>query len=165
LTIDDVIKDIATPNTFYNSLIVRYFPDNLQAAVISEIAVAYLKNRPKMNKIIAEGGIQGYFARSIYYYATKTNLKRILNGENTISHLSSELNYSQFELEDTQDTFFEEMQEILIQTKTSFRDATIFRLVYKEGNTYREISQKYGWSPSTISRSIQKSILLIQSKV
>ena len=164
MTIDDIVKQIATKNTFYNDLIIRYFPVDLQGPVISELAVAYLKDRKKMNKIIKEGNFKGYFARSIYFYSTKANLKSILNSENTISRLSNELDGTQYDIEDTQSTFFEEMNDLLIRTRVSFRDALVFKLVFLDGLTYRDITKQYGWSPSTISRSIQSSIQKIKNE-
>ncbi len=163
MTIDDICHQMTQPNTFYNNLLVRYFSPSDVPLVISELALAYLKDRNKMNKIIEEGNINGYFARSIYFYATKDNLKMILSGETTISRYAQDIDG--LELSESRSDVFDELYDTLLQCNVPFRDAQIFKLVYFDGKTYREINEEFGWSASTVCRSIQKSILLIKSKL
>lgn len=161
--IDQIVTQFAEPNTFYNNLIVRYFKPHDRPLIISELALAFLKDRDKMNEIVKNGNIQGYFARSLYFWTTKDNLKQLLAGETTISRWAEQIDG----MEITQGTndYFEEIEEILLNCKVTFRDATIFRLVYRDGLTYRDIQSQFGWSPSTTCRSINRSINLIKEKL
>ncbi len=163
MTIDDIVTQFAQPNTFYNNLIVRYFRPSDVPLVISELAISFLKDRDKMNAIIETGSIQGYFARSIYFWATKSNLKQILAGETSISKWADQVEGLEITNETTD--YFEEIEDQLLQCNVSFRDASIFRLVYRDGLTYRDIQIEYGWSPSTVCRSIQSSINKIKLQI
>jgi DNA-directed RNA polymerase specialized sigma subunit len=151
------------PNTFYNNLLVRYFSPSDVPLVISELALAFLKDRDKMNKIVEEGNIRGYFARSIYFWATKSNLKQILSGETTISKWAEQVDG--LEISDHSISLFEDIEDKLLNCNVSFRDATMFRLVFRDGLTYRDIQIEYGWSPSTVCRSIQASVKKIKDQI
>lgn len=161
--IDQIVSEFAQPNTFYNNLIQRYFKPSDQPLIISELALAFLKDRDKMNRIVEEGNIQGYFARSIYFWATKANLKQLLAGETTISKWAEQIDG--LEITENHNSIFEDLEDHLLHCNVSFRDATMFRLVYRDGLTYRDIQLQYGWSPSTVCRSIQSSITKIKTQI
>ena len=163
MTIDDIVTQFAQPDTFYNNLLIRYFSPSDVPLVISELAIAFLKDRDKMNVIVEAGNIQGYFARSIYFWATKDNLKQILAGETTISRRAQIVDG--LELSETRSEIFEELEDHLLHCNVSFRDATMFRLVYRDGKTYREIQEEFGWSPSTVCRSIRASVQKIKDQI
>lgn len=163
MTIDDVCHQMTQPNTFYNNLLVRYFSPSDVPLVISELAIAFLKDRDKMNDIVQNGNIQGYYARSLYLWATKDNLKQILAGETTISRYAQEVDG--LDLSEKSSDIFDELEDHLLHCNVSFRDATMFRLVYREGKTYREIQEEFGWSPSTVCRSIRASVQKIKDQI
>lgn len=165
ITIDDIVKEIATTNTFYNDLIVRYFNKEKRSLVISELAVNFLKDRKKMNTIIKNGNIKGYFVRSIFYWSTKGNLIHILNSRDRISRESTNIDIIWNIQDRANDTLFEDTLEILDETQVSLRDALIFKLVFKECLTYRDIQDTYGFSTATVSRSIRSSIEKIRVKI
>ncbi len=161
--IDQIVTQFAQDNTFYSNLIKRYFRPADQPLIISELALAFLKDRDKMNKIVEDGNIKGYFARSIYFWATKSNLKQLLAGETTISKWAEQVDG--LEISDHSISLFEDIEDKLLNCNVSFRDATMFRLVFRDGLTYRDIQIEYGWSPSTVCRSIQASVKKIKDQI
>ena len=147
--IHQILKEIATPNSIYDEILENILRPNLhlKPELISELAISFLENQTKVNKVIEDGWFIYYFIRAVSNNV-KSNTSPFYKNNIVRDHIFYE-NIEIIDEDDIQQKIEKEEKYQLIDKiytkipKTYFQEF-VFHEYYTKGKTYREIANENG---------------------
>jgi RNA polymerase sigma factor (sigma-70 family) len=173
-TINEILLEITSNGSIYDEIIdnILHPKVELKSELISEIAVSYLDNKEKIEKIWNEGYFKYYFINTVRNQvrsSTSSFYKNVKVKDNIV-------------IEDTFDIEYEDSEDI-IKLKEQFEDnyalingmiqklnitwfeRQMFNEYYINSKTYRQIEEEYGLDHVLVWKTVTKVIKHLKNKI
>jgi len=159
--LNKILEEIATKNTIYDEIIDNIIKPNyhLKPELISELAISFLENRTKVEKVIKEGYFVYYFIRAV-----KNNVHSSTSPFHKNNRLKENIYYDNMEVTEEDDIELKkDIEEKYLRIdrayvkipKTHFQDF-IWGEYYNKGKTLREIGKELEMSHCLIFHELKK---------
>ena len=163
--LNDILKEITKKGSEYDEILTNILGRKLikyKTELISEIALNYLKNYKKIEKVIEEGYFKYYFIMTVknqVHSNTSSFYKNVRLNDNGSSYDSEDIidewgmTYK-MEMEDK----WNHINELKRTTKINYFESEMMRLYFDEGMTYRAIAEEYEINHTLVFKTIKDVI-------
>ena len=147
--IHDLLIEIATPNSIYDEMIDNILRPNLhlKQSLISELAISFLENEDKVNKVIEQGYFTYYFIRAVI-----NNVRSNTSPFYKNNIIKDHIYYDNIDIIDEGDIEekidieikFQKIDKAYVSIPKSYFQEYVFHEYFTKGKTYREIANENG---------------------
>ena len=160
--INKIIEEICRPGSIYDEIILNFISHRkeFKLPLISEIALSYLENAEKIEKIYEAGWFKYYFLNTVR--------NQLFSSTSSFYKNNRIKDYGEIDIPDIiDDTTIEEKIEFenklndiyvaFTKVKKSWFDEQMFSEYFKNGLTYRAIEDKYGIDHCLVFHTVKKT--------
>ena len=145
--IHKILEEIADPNSIYSEMIDNILRPNLhlKPELISELAISFLENQDKVNKVIEQGYFTYYFIRAVINNVrsnTSPFYKNNIVKDNIFYDNLEILDEDNIEEKIEIEIKFQKIDKIYTKIPKTYFQEFVFHEYYTKGKTYREIASE-----------------------
>jgi hypothetical protein len=147
--IQKILIEIATPHSIYDEMIDNILRPNLhlKSELISELAISFLENEDKVNKVIEQGYFTYYFIRSVINNVrsnTSPFYKNCVIKDRFLYENVDIIDEDDIEEKIEKEIKYQKIDKAYVSIPKSYFQEYVFHEYFTKGKTYREIANENG---------------------
>ena len=174
MDIDTIMKEMTNEDSEYNQIIDKLIAPHFHYKndIIAEVAISYLSNKPKLNKVIKDGYFKYYFIMTVknqVHSSTSSFHKNIRLTQkiqiDTDVQVTDVIDEWGLEHKLDMEEKYEYLKYLRKNTKMDYFESEMIRLYFDEGMTYRAISREYGVNHTLVYKTVKDVLTRIKKQM